>query len=145
MRKAKLFVVLGLLVCATLAIAGGIETSRLVISTGGLTYGSTTSVAVSGYLEEVYFDVPSAGTTGTVSVAWSPTLATMDPVTVATSTALTADKIIRPRVDGTSTDGTALTGDPPGRYLVGGTLTFAVTNASATNLQWTCIIKTSDK
>ncbi|MBU0706694.1 hypothetical protein KJ662_05580, partial [Patescibacteria group bacterium] len=60
-------------------------------------------------------------------------------VSIATG-ATTDEKVWRPRTDGTAVDGTALTSDPPGRFVLGGeTVTFAITG-SPTNVTWTCII-----
>lgn len=142
MRKVMISIMaIGLMACAI--YAGDLATYRLVVTTAGNTYGSTNIVVKNSYLEAIYVDAPAATTTGTVEITWQPDLATMSAVNLATNI-ITTDKIFRPRVDATGIDGSDLTSDPPVRYLVSGTVTMTVTNASATNLTWQAIIKTSE-
>jgi len=145
MRKAiYIALAVGLVVCVSV-FAEGLRTVRLSVNTGA-TAGGTDTANVRGYVEQVLFDVPTAGgSTGTVTVSYQPDISTMAAITIATKTGLTADQVVRPRVDGTTTDGTANTNDPPERYPVAGVLTFTVASARATNLTWKCEVLVNDK
>ena len=55
---------------------------------------------------------------------------------------IAATTLIRPRLDGTDTAGSALTSDPPGRYLsYGDTIAVAVSGANTTGLTWRVWVK----
>lgn len=130
-----------LLACAISASAGP-NSYLLVVPASALTYGSATELAPRGRVVEVLFDSPAAATTGTVSVAATRNISTMAALTLASAT-VSNDLAVRPAFDMTDTAGTALTSDPPEHPLLyGESITFVVTNASATNLEWRCIVKT---
>ncbi|GAG10826.1 unnamed protein product, partial [marine sediment metagenome] len=57
------------------------------------------------------------------------------------NTNLTADMLVRPRYDGTTPEGVALTDDPPHRFAQVGNVTFTVTGASATGIVYNALVK----
>jgi hypothetical protein len=62
-------------------------------------------------------------------------------VTLANKT-IDATALIRPRIDGTDTNGAALSSDPPGRYYsYGDTFTVSVLDANTTGKTWTAWFK----
>ncbi len=108
----------------------------------------TNSVSVTNDIAEclintITFDVIGV-ITGDLSVvkATSGLLSTLSDVTLASKAAVAADLIVRPRVDTTTTDGTANTGDPPVRYMLAGeNLVFNVVNASGSNVTFKALIQ----
>lgn len=143
MKRALLITVaLALTGCA--AIAG--ELQREIISvtswTNAATAVTTTNTNIRGWIDTIDFDVITAGTTGTLTVAVSPESSTLVSVTLATETACAADKSYRPRFDGTDTAGSALTSDDPWPYAVcGDAVTFTVSDCSATGITFEAVIK----
>ena len=110
------------------------------LATGTNTAASTSTTAISGYLDEIVLELPTGtAVTGTVSVTATPAVGAA--VTLA-SKAIAATQLVRPRLDGTDTAGTALSSDPPGRYMsAGDKLTMAVASANTTGLTWRVFIK----
>jgi len=142
MRTRKWIAIMaGLVGCA--AICAALDSIVITVPVGALTSGTNTSVLANGYVEDVQLSVSDGVSTGVCTVAVQAADSSVASYNIATAT-VTNELIVRPRVDGTSTAGVALTNDPPGRYpLHGDTLTFTVTG-SPTNLTWTCRIKTND-
>ena len=90
----------------------------------------STAIAISGYLQQIDI-VPSGTFTANVAVTYTPLEGSA--VNIYTNTALTAQTILRPAVDKTGVDGTALSSDDPTRWLInGGTLTITATNVNKT-------------
>ena len=144
MRKLILFACAGLVACVCIA-GPKLETSQIKLTAVGVVAGTNAAIKVAaGYVEEVSVHCSDNTSTGVVSVVVNPADATATAYNLATGTA-TATKRWYPRVDGTGTDGTGLSSDPPWRYLlIGDTITFAVTASEATNVTWTLRIKLSD-
>jgi hypothetical protein len=113
-------------------------------STGTNDTGSATSTTIKGYIDEIALVLPTGSSvTGTVTVTAVQPMG--NSVTLAAKE-ITATTLIRPRLDGTGTDGSALTSDPPARYLsYGDTITVTVTSANTTGLVWKAWIKYDDK
>jgi hypothetical protein len=127
-------------VLAAASVYAGSEYFRIPL--GAATHG-TQSVTVRGRVAEVLIDSPAAGVTGTVSVTAAPAISTMAALTLATGT-ISNDLVVRPAVDMTDNAGAALTSDPPEHPMVFGSVTFAVTNSSSTNVEWRCVIRTEE-
>lgn len=135
--------------CIILAVvlAAGVVNGRpqhvtMSAATGTNTTATATDSTLSGYIDEIFLEAPSGVTSGIVSVVATQPLG--NTVTLA-SKAVTADTLVRIRVDGTDTAGSALTSDPPGRYLThGDTITLTVTAADPTGLTWRVWIKYDD-
>ena len=141
-RDAALFVVLLLGLAVAASAAGRLVTETISIATAGLTEGTNT-VSISGWLDTVIFDVPAGTVTGDVDIVYSPPESTVADVTIYSNDTVTADVILRPRIDAsTMGTGAALTTDPPVPIALPkrSTITFAVTNGSATNLTWKLIL-----
>ena len=135
---------LALAFVGAVVMAGTPDEVVLSVTTGSTSNG-TDSATVRGWIEEVSLDVVTAGTTGNVSVVAVPGVSTLANVTLASDTNLTADKVFRPRFDGTDTSGNALTTDPPGRYMHLGSVRLNVTNASATGVVFKAAVKLEKK
>ena len=139
MRKAALILAVGLVACAAL---GKPKSETLSFATGTNTTASTTLTTLSGYVDEIVLEAPSGVTSGVVSVVATQPMG--NTVTLASKT-VTADTLVRVRVDGTDTAGSALTSDPLARYLsIGDTITATVTAANPTGLTWRVWIKWDD-
>lgn len=134
---------LALILCAGLlaACAYG-EPKQAVIdaTTGTNATGSASTSAIAGYIDELVLVLPTGtAVTGTVAVTAAQPMG--NSVTLA-SKEIAATTLIRPRLDGTDTAGSALTSDPPGRYLsYGDTITVAVSGANTTGLTWRVWVK----
>jgi len=128
------------LLVASCALAR-MDSVTVSVATGAATTGTGTTT-IDGYVEAIVLDVPAGTVTGTYTVAWSPPESTVAAVTIGSGSAITADTWIRPRIDATTTDGTANTSDPPVRYAIpnNGVITVTITNASATNLTWKTLV-----
>ena len=113
------------------------------LATGNTNTATTSTTAISGYIDEIVLELPSGATaTGAVAVTATPPIGAA--LTIASKT-ISATQLVRPRFDGTGTDGTALTDDPPGRYLsYGDTITATITSADPTGLVWRVRIKYDD-
>jgi len=144
MRKC-IFAVM-LLLCACCPAWAGSKRLEASYGTNGTCLLVVTNNEIRGYVEEVLMDAPAAGVTGRVAVYVQPPIATMATINIATQ-AVSADVVIRPRVDATDIAGVALTSDPPQRYyLWGETVYMSVTNISvSTGITWTVIIKMSEE
>lgn len=113
----------------------------LTVSTGTNTTG-TQSMRLNAYVDEIILDIPAGSVTGTLSVVSIPAYG--DHVILASNT-ISADKAIRVRLDGTDSAGTALTGDPPSRYMAAmENIRFTVTAADPTGVTWRACIKYDD-
>ena len=125
------------------ALAGAFDFEILEVTTlsNSTTKVTDTTTKIYGTIHYIGIDVQTTGVTGDCSVAFSPYLDEMDDVEMATILVV-EEKTFRPLVDATDIAGDALTGDPPVRYQLNGeTVTFAVTNASASNTQFRAIVK----
>lgn len=143
--KHNIIIAVALLI-ATAAMATP-ERQILSVTTGtnAATAVTTTSATLRGYIDTVTFDVITAGTTGTLWATVTPELSTLSVVDLARVEDCGADTVIRPRFDPTTVAGVTLTNDPPyTSYMypvVGEVITFGVSNASATNITFKCIVK----
>ena len=112
-----------------------------IVMTNGQSTGSATLGTIRGYVDEIVLACPS-GTTVSGTNILRVTQTTGAVVLLATNT-VTATTVIRPSLDRTDTAGSALSSDPPDKYLSwGDTFTYTVTNASLTGQTWTVWIKT---
>lgn len=142
MKRNLFLAILGLGLGMACPLFAGPRSSVVSVPTGTNDTGSA-SIRLSGYVDEVVLDLP-AGTSvsGDVTVVSAPAYGAT--VTLATKS-LTADATVRPRLDGTDNAGTALTSDPPGRYMAAEeTVTATVRNANTTGLVWRIILKYDD-
>ncbi len=140
MRKLLLFACAALAACAVSAAPKA--SSPLSVATGTNVAGSVSTTGISGYIDEIVLELPNGALTGTVAVTATPLVGSA--VTLASKT-ITSTSLIRPRLDGTDTGGSALTSDPPGRYLsVGDKINIAVTAANVTGKTWRVYIKYDD-
>ncbi len=141
MRSATLNMLAALALLALPALAAP-RITFLSLSTGTNDTATTSTTAISGYLDEIVLELPSGAVTGTVAVTATPIIGAA--VTVA-SRGISATHLVRPRFDGTDTAGTALTNDPPGRYMIAADkITITVSGASPTGLTWRVGIKWDD-
>ena len=140
MRKLLIFACAGLMACACLAEPRHV-TFSLATTTNDTATANTT--AVSGYIDEIVLELPTGtAVTGTVAVTATPLVGAA--VTLASKT-ISATQLVRPRLDGTDTAGTALTSDPPGRYMSArDKITATVSSANTTGLTWQVFIKFDD-
>lgn len=129
------------LLWAGAAMAGQFKATELTVDIDTNGAGSVTASNVWGYVDEILIDVPGDGQTGTVSVVANRTIGTMAALSLATNV-VAGDYVVRPVVDSTDGTGGDLASDPPRRPLLyGETVTFSVSAANTTNVQWRCIIK----
>ena len=142
MRKTSIMI--GITILAVLICGTSFARPRLMrksITLGTNTTG-TAEFAFSGYIDTVYVAVSDGTSTGTVTLAYAPSIGST-AVNVATNN-VTDEKIWRPVVDRTDINGAAITGDEPSRFImVGETLTLTV-SSSPTNLVWTGAIAYDD-
>ena len=140
MRKLLIIACAGLMACACLAEPRHVT---FPLSTGTNTTATLSTTAISGYIDEIISELPSGSSaTGVVSVTATPLIGAA--VTLSTNT-ITATKLVRLRVDGTDSTGSALTSDPPSRYMsAGDKITCTVGSASLTGLTWRVFIKFDD-
>ena len=141
---------LALVAVAAGAYAGGnVHTHRFIV-----TYGTNatamvvvTNNGISGYVQEIYADSPTAAATGTVALYYTPLISTMADVNLYTNSSIGSDFVTRPRVDATDVPGAALTGDPPVRYLLDGEIVYCSisNNTQTTGTTWQVILKTADQ
>jgi hypothetical protein len=137
MHKLSLIICVGLMAACAF---GEPKRVTLDVTTGTNDTGNTSTGVIAGYIDEIVLIIP-AGTTVTGTVAIVATQPLGNTVTLA-SKEITATTLVRPRLDGTDTAGSALTSDPPGRYLsYGDTITATVTAANTTGLTWRVGIK----
>jgi hypothetical protein len=139
----RILSILGAAVLLAVCAYGKPQHETITVTTGTNDTGTATLTTLSGYVDEIVLEIP-AGTavTGTVAVTASPPIGSA--VTLASKT-IAATALIRPRLDGTDTAGSALTSDPPGRYLsYGDTITATVSSANTTGLTWRVWIKYDD-
>ncbi len=140
MRKLSIILGAGLLTAA--CAWGRPQQATLSLATGTNTTATTSTTAISGYIDEIVMELPTGATTGIVAVTATPTVGAA--VTLAGKN-LSATQLVRPRLDGTDTAGGALTSDPPGRYMsASDKITATVTAASNTGKTWRVFIKYDD-
>jgi len=146
MKRTGLFIAVWLMACAAFAADSKSEIVDVTTTATNAATLVTDTTSINGYLESVIV-VPPAGTpTGTVSVAYQPRLSTASAVTLVSKAGLTAETVFRPRVDTTTTDGTANTNDPPTRFMLAGEdITVSISSANVTNATWNVIIKWEKK
>ena len=139
MRKLSIIACVALAACA--CFAGPMHvTFDLATGTNDTATAGTTAIA--GYIDEIVLELPSGATTGIVTVTATPAVGAA--VTLASKT-ISATTLIRPRLDGTDTAGSALTSDPPWRYMTArDTITATVAAASHTGKTWRVFIKYDD-
>jgi hypothetical protein len=135
--------ILGAAVLLAVCAYGKPQHATVTVTTGTNDTGTATLTTLSGYVDEIVLELPTGtAVTGTVAVTASPPIGSA--VTLASKT-IAATALIRPRLDGTDTAGSALTSDPPGRYLsYGDTITATVSSANTTGLTWRVWIKYDD-
>lgn len=143
-KRASIAVVACLLAPGIGAYAGGgqVESQTISVDVGATTAGTNT-ITISGYLDSIYLDVPAGTVTGAYNLAWLPPESTAASVLIYTNSGLTADLLLRPRLDGSTIGtGAALTSDPPDRLAVppNGKIRMIITDSSATNLTWKAIV-----
>lgn len=139
MRKLLVIACASLMACACLAEP---KAKTLTFATGTNTTATATETAIAGYIDEIVLEAPSGVTSGIVTVVATQPMG--NTVTLATNTA-TSDVLVRLRVDGTDNAGSALTSDPPGRYLsFGDSIAATVISADPTGLTWRVWIKYDD-
>ena len=107
---------------------------------GTNTSGSAT-LTLRGYVDTIYVSVSDYTSTGTVAIAYAPSVGTTS-VSVATGSCV-GQKVWRPVVALTSVTGTNHTADFGQFPLVGETLTFSV-SGSPTGVTWKCLVVTED-
>ena len=73
-----------------------------------------------GYVDTVLIQAAASSTVNVSLVAYSAGLVPGLATVLYTNAACYSNVYIRPRFDGNSADGTALTSDPPGRHWLGG-------------------------
>jgi hypothetical protein len=125
------------------ACAFAVPRSATFTASSGTNFTATSqTLRLVGYVDEIVLELPSGCLTGTVVVTATPEIGSA--VTLATKT-ITSTSLIRPRLDGTTTAGVALDGDPPGRYMsASDAFSVAVTDANATGGVWRVFIKFED-
>lgn len=139
-------IILLVLALAVFAVCAEPVDRQVITATQGTNLTATivaTNSTIRGPIEEILIDVPSAtGTTGVVSVV-SREITTGYILILATNAAATGDLIFRPRVDATDNTGSALTGDPPSRYIIAGEdVIFTVKPiGTSSNVTWRAIVK----
>ena len=139
MRKLSYILSAGLLMAACATGYGAPKSLTVSLDTGDNASSTSTVTSVSGYIDEIVLEAPSGVTTGVVTVVATQPLG--NTVTLASKTVST-DTLVRLRVDGTDSAGTALTNDPPGRYLsYGDSIEVKVAAADPTGLVWRVWIK----
>ena len=128
----------GIVLVACAAVAAP-RSAMLTIAPTTNDYGTATETTVSGYIDEIVLEAPTGVTSGGVAVVATQVLG--NTVTLADKS-VTADIVVRLGVDYTDTAGTALTGDPPRRYLsYGDSIAMTLSNALPTGLTWRVWIK----
>jgi len=142
MRSATLNLLAALALLALPAIAAP-KPATFELSTGTNDTATTSTTAISGYIDEIVLELPTGtAVTGTVAVTATPLVGAA--VTLASKT-ITATQLVRPRFDGTGTDGSALTTDPPWRYMsAADKITATVSSANTTGLTWRVLVKWDD-
>jgi len=138
----KLSIIIGAAVLVAACAFGKPNSLTVSVATGTNTSGSA-AAQIAGYVDEIVLALPTGtAVTGTVAVVATQPMG--NTVTLA-SKEITATTLIRPRLDGTDTAGSALTGDPPGRYMsYGDNFAVTVTDANVTGKTWSVWIKYDD-
>jgi hypothetical protein len=135
-----------LLLVAGLCRAQNVKETVLTATIGtnaAVAVTSDTSV-VSGWIWEIKLDAVTAAATANVSVVAVPgglATTTFGNITLATDSTNDSEVIVRPRFDGTTTDGTANTGDPPEPYMCAGDTIRYVALGGATGTVHRALIK----
>ena len=137
--KTKLCVLISALVAVCAAHAAP-EALTLNVVMGDATTKTGTFANVRGYVDTVDVATASGSSTGTVAIAYVPIDTNVSAVNIATN-AVTGSTTWRPRVDGTSIAGAALTSDPPGKYLLVGDALRMIISASSTGITWKATVK----
>ena len=141
MRKLSYILSAGLLLAACAAYSAPKHVT-LSFATGTNTTATASTGSVAGYIDEIVLEAPSGVTSGIVAVVATQPMG--NTVTLASKT-VTADTLVRLGIDYTDTAGSALTSDPPRRYLsYGDTIAATVTAADPTGLTWRVWIKYDD-
>ena len=139
--------VLILTACAAACIALATpRTLPIAVTTGSNTAGTNQTTAISGWIEEIVLDLPTvaSGNTATGTVAITATPVVGGAVTLASAT-ITADTVVRLRLDATGTGGSALSDDPPVRYYtVRDNILVIVSDVNTSDLTWNVLIKYDD-
>lgn len=144
--KKRIMTGAAILAACAFAMAGMVDREILTVTATGTNAATTvtdTSTKVRGYIEQIDIVQVTAATTGTLAVAIVPELSSyMSDVTLVASTNANGDLTYRPRVDTTDTSGTALTSDPPTRYLLcGDSIKFTGSSFTTTNISFKAVIK----
>jgi len=136
----RTYAILAAALLAACAARAEPEQELLVVTVTNATETFTATKEIVGWIESITIDVVTAGTTGDLTVAASPWPSTIADVTLVDQAEHSSDTPYRPRLDGTDTAGSALTGDPPGRYLSMGDVILTVTNSSAASAVYQALI-----
>ena len=138
----KLIIIAG---CACLAACVLARPKQKFVSTatGSLTSGTGTVANISGYIDEIVMELPTAGTSATIVVS---VVQPMGNTIVMASNDITATTFTRPRVSETTITGAAVAvTNAAGRYLsYGDTWKIKVTSATPTTKVWRAWIKYDD-
>jgi hypothetical protein len=124
-------------VCALIAEP---DTKLISIVLGSATGGTNTLSGVRGYIEDVYVTCSDGVSTGDVKVAFIPLDGVSAAVEVATNN-VAGVQVFKPSVDRTDVKGTALTSDPPARYMVDGDSIRLIVTGSPTNKTWKAMLR----
>lgn len=135
----SLFIIAALFAAVSVS-RGELQQEVLSVVATNLSETFTSSKVIVGEIDTIFVDVVTAGSTGTLTVAASPWFSTISDVTLVDSSAHATDTTYRPRFDGTGTDGSALTSDPPGKYASIGNVTLSVTATTITNVIYRAVV-----
>ena len=141
MKRTGLIIAVGLLACS--AFAADARTKIVTVTTTATNAATTVSATCdfTGYLESVIV-VPPATNTGNIAISYQPAASVASAITLVSKTGLAAETVYRPRVDSTTTDGTANTNDPPERFLLAGeVITTSLSSANVTSETWSVVFK----
>lgn len=138
------------LICssAIVGIAGGafsLDSESFTVTTTATNAATSVTVTnenVRGLIYEIKLIPETANATGTVTVVADPLVGTFANVQLAAITNLSAETVVRPRLDSTDTLGSALTSDAPEMYaLVAERLKMTVVNANKTSATFRVQVK----
>ncbi len=136
----KLLILAALAVFAACACYGETDSQTIQLAMGAASGATTTVTGVSGMLDAVYASASDGTSTGTVAVAIVPADAKVSAINVATGSTVGL-KVWRPSTDRTAVDGSALTSDPPGRFILVNDTVRLIVTSSPTNLTWRATLK----
>jgi len=108
----RLTMLVALMLTAGLCMAGDQRRETITVNVGTNAADTATNVlsGITGDIDEILIDLIS-GPTGSVVIAVVPELTTLSARNVYTNTALTADAVLRPKVQGTDVGGAVISGE----------------------------------